>query len=221
MTIDVVLCAAVFFGVIAGLDAVGFYRAGTTALLAALAVATWRLWASGQSWIDVGFHAPIRWWHIPAGVVGSYMLIGLGTQLIVAPLANVLHWAPQDFSRLGLVRGDMASLFRLLLLAWTTAAFGEEMLFRGFFVDRLESVFGGGAAAALAAVLVQAMLFGAGHAYLGARGAANAAVVGVVLGAVYFALGRNLWPLIAAHATIDTVSLVALYVGVTERLGTS
>lgn len=64
---------------------------------------------------------------------------------------------------------------------------------------------------------MQALLFGLGHAYLGPRGVMNAASIGLVSGAVYWASGRNLWPLIVAHGLIDSVSLTLLRLGVAHQ----
>jgi membrane protease YdiL (CAAX protease family) len=66
-------------------------------------------------------------------------------------------------------------------------------------------------------LVVQALLFGLGHVYLGPRGVMNAAAIGLVMGGVYWASGRNLWPLIIAHGLVDSVSLTVLRLGVAHQ----
>ena len=66
-------------------------------------------------------------------------------------------------------------------------------------------------------MLAQASLFGLGHAYLGPRGIMNAAAIGLVSGAVYWANGRNLWPLVIAHGLVDSVGLTMLRLGVSHQ----
>jgi membrane protease YdiL (CAAX protease family) len=106
----------------------------------------------------------------------------------------------------------------LFPVTWGAAAFGEEMLFRGFMMTRLLAIIGSdGFAARALAVIGQAALFAAGHAYLGPRGVIAAGLLGVVFSTLYFRNGRNLWPLFIAHGLIDTVSLTLLYFGVGLR----
>jgi membrane protease YdiL (CAAX protease family) len=62
-------------------------------------------------------------------------------------------------------------------------------------------------------VLVQAVCFGAAHVYLGQRGVATAMTVGLLYGAAYFGTGRNLPVLMLAHGATDSLSLIAIYMG--------
>jgi len=45
--------------------------------------------------------------------------------------------------------------------------------------------------------------------------AARGAVTGLVLGGLYLAFGRNLWPAILAHGLSDTLALVMVVCGFT------
>ena len=81
----------------------------------------------------------------------------------------------------------------------------------------MATAFGGGHAAIALSVLAQALLFGLGHAYLGPRGIMNAAAIGLVSGAVYWANGGNLWPLVIAHGLVDSVGLTMLRLGVSHQ----
>jgi membrane protease YdiL (CAAX protease family) len=100
-----------------------------------------------------------------------------------------------------------------LIIAWTSAGFGEEMLFRGFFLTRLEGLLGKTRLALMLAVVLQAMLFGLSHYKQGPSGILVTGMIGLVFG-TFYARGRNLWPLIIAHGLMDAVSLVGLYAGV-------
>jgi hypothetical protein len=103
-----------------------------------------------------------------------------------------------------------------LFLVWVQAAFGEELVFRGFLLTRLELLFGGGLSAIATAVVGQALLFGVGHWYLGPRGVTTAGIAGLILGVVYLCDGRNLVPLIGAHGLADSLSLIAIYTGIAQ-----
>jgi membrane protease YdiL (CAAX protease family) len=106
------------------------------------------------------------------------------------------------------------ALFARLLLVCASAAFGEELVFRGFLLTRLEILLGGGLSATATAVAGQALLFGVAHWYLGLRGVSTAALIGLAYGVVYVCNGRNLAPLIVAHGLTDSLSLIAIYSGV-------
>ena len=216
--VDIVCVAAAFIAVAAALEALGVERAGPAAIVVALVVATWRLRASGQRWADVGLRAPPRWSRALLWAAAAYALVIAANVLVVIPLARHFGWAPTNVAKLGAIAGNLPMLAFWLAVAWTTAAFGEELLFRGFLQSRLSGLLGDWAAGNAAAILVQAAIFGLGHIGFGVRGAVTAAVIGVIFGTIYVVNGRNLWPLIIAHGVTDSVSLVALYFGAAKLM---
>ncbi len=123
-----------------------------------------------------------------------------------------LGWAPLDASRFAGIEGNATALMGALALSWTTAAFGEEVLFRGFVQSRLQALMAGRRYAGPAAATVQALLFAFGHAYLGATGMLVSGAIGLAFGLLMLRF-RNVWPLVIAHGLIDTVSMLALYGG--------
>ena len=216
--VDIAWVAGAFIAVAAALAAFGVERAGPVAIVTAVAVATWRLRASGQRWNDVGLQMPLRWSRALLWAAAAYALVILANVLVVIPLARHFAWAPTSVSALGSIDDNLPLLAFWLAVAWTTAAFGEELLFRGFLQSRLAGLLGDRAAGNVVAVLVQAVVFGLGHTAFGVRGTVTAGVVGVVFGMIYVVNGRNLWPLIIAHGVTDTVSLVALYFGAAKLM---
>lgn len=99
-------------------------------------------------------------------------------------------------------------------IRWTTAAFGQEVRFRGCLQRRLHAIFGAPWRAGLLAAVVQARLFGLGHADQGATGIHVTGRLGLAFGLCALRL-RSIWPLVVAHGLIDTVSMTALYFGAT------
>jgi membrane protease YdiL (CAAX protease family) len=89
------------------------------------------------------------------------------------------------------------------------------MLFRGFIFDRLDQLTGRRAPWAI--VVLQGVLFGVAHAYLGPSGAILAGVLGLVLGAVFLLADRNLWPCFLLHGLVDTTSMTAVFLGLTGK----
>lgn len=186
-------------------------------MLALVAVATLLLAASGESWRDVGLRMPKSLWRAAALVVGGYLAVGAAFVMIsqlLLPGLGITHETSKIFTS---IRGDLGEyLYWLIPIAWGSAAFGEELVFRGYFQTRLERIIGAARAAPLIAALGQAVIFGSLHAYLGLGGAILAATTGLVIGLVYVAGGRNLWPCVILHGLIDTVSVTAMYMGTTN-----
>jgi membrane protease YdiL (CAAX protease family) len=98
--------------------------------------------------------------------------------------------------------------------AMITGGFIEEFIYRGLMVDRLHRICGGGRRSLWLAALLCGVPFGLVHFQWGVGGMLVTAVMGSVLGFMYLATGRNLWPLIAAHATLDFVLMLQVYLGV-------
>jgi membrane protease YdiL (CAAX protease family) len=114
-----------------------------------------------------------------------------------------------------LVGNPALYLFWVGPVSWGTAAFGEEMLMRGFVLDGFRRLLGGEGArlAAPGAVALQALLFGLLHAYQGLGGVVLTAVIGLAFGIIWLGSGRNLWAGIVIHGLIDSVSLTVLFLG--------
>jgi membrane protease YdiL (CAAX protease family) len=103
-------------------------------------------------------------------------------------------------------------LVEWLAITWTTAALGEEIVFRGYLVPQLAPVRTLGRAGWVIGIGVSSAFFGLAHSYQGAGGAIASGIVGAVF-AIAFALDRrNLWRTIIAHGLFDTASLLLLFV---------
>ena len=185
---------------------------GPLAVLAGLAATGWSLRARGDTLAALGLVRP--------GGSGRLLLASIGTAAagyaaaIAATLLATrgLGWAPAEVARFADLPGNLPLLLGLLALSWTIAAFGEEVLFRGFLQPRLAAAFGGTGGAGILAAFAQALLFGLGHAYQGATGMLVTATLGLVFGLLYLRL-RSLWPLVIAHGLIDSVGMLALFAG--------
>ena len=188
--------------------------AGALSIGILLALATWLLWRRGASWRELGCRRPQELGTAAAWTAALFVADMLLIPLITAVVGNALGWPSQQLEAFAGLRGNLARYLVLLLpISWGTAAFGEELLFRGFLARRLSDAFGATRLAEVAANLGQAALFGLGHAYLGPRGMLNAAALGLTAGLAYRWGGRNLWPLFIAHGLVDSVGITALYLG--------
>ncbi len=122
------------------------------------------------------------------------------------------------FTFLTVFRGDEFRFFyAMTAVTWIASAFGEEVLFRGFFMNNLMQMFRGSKAGIVFAVIFQAMFFTLMH--LGETDSSSPVVfqmipvflTGVILGGAYFLFNRNLWPLIIAHGILMNIYFALIY----------
>ena len=76
---------------------------------------------------------------------------------------------------------------------------------------RLAMLFGGSRGAWIGACLLQGALFGAAHAYQNPLGIVITGTLGILMGLLVLASGRNLWPVIIGHGLFDASRFVLFY----------
>lgn len=167
----------------------------------------------GRRWRDYGFRPPDGWGRMLVRGVLTVGAIFLASALLVGPLRALLDLPAADLSTLDPVRGDPWAFAGLLVAAWVTAALGEELLFRGFLMNELADLLGGGGNGWAASAVLTSAVFGAGHFYQGPGGMLATGVIGLVLAAAYLAADRNLWVPVLGHGLLDTISLTVLFLG--------
>jgi uncharacterized protein len=133
-------------------------------------------------------------------------------RVVIVPLAVRVTGAAVDLSGIEDIRGDASALWPWLAQAWTLAAFGEEMVFRGYLIGRVADLAGPSRIGSAVGLVVSSVFFGWAHRHLGPAGMLATGCIGALLGLLYLAT-RNLWPVIICHALVDTVSLLVVYSG--------
>jgi len=102
--------------------------------------------------------------------------------------------------------------------AWTLAAFGEEMVYRGYLMNRVAGVLRSTRAAWLFSLVLVSLLFGASHLDQGITGQLENFLDGLLLGAIYLVYDRNLSVPIVAHGVTDTIDLLLIFLGLYPTL---
>jgi membrane protease YdiL (CAAX protease family) len=101
----------------------------------------------------------------------------------------------------------------MLVLSWTTIAFGEEMLFRAFLIDRLAGLFQPTKARWALALTGSSLAFGLIHFDWGSVGVFETTIMGLIFGFAYLRTGRNLWVTIMAHGLLNTLKFILVFSG--------
>ena len=160
---------------------------------------------------DLGFRRPARWATVPAWAFGILVVFVVAQNVVPLLVAPFFDLPEPDMSRYDAVRGNLAAAVSLALLLPLTAAIPEEILYRGFLIERLARVFAGTKGAPVLAVLAQALMFGSVHFQWGIGGIVVTAIMGAVWGFAFLLCGRNLWIVIIAHSAAHIAMLTQLY----------
>ncbi len=188
---------------------------------------SWSVWASlllsmaviiytrsrGRSLSSLGLSRPRSILKaVLTGVIGA-VLIYAGVTMAVSVLAAFDLITPPAAERVLLVDGPdlYLSLSLSIAVMWVNAAFGEELLFRGFLMNNLMRAFGDTRLAGFAASAVIAVAFGVMHIpSQGLYGLVVTGAVGFLMGLLFLFGKRNLMPVVIAHGVINSVSMIAL-----------
>ena len=107
--------------------------------------------------------------------------------------------------------GNLPMLLLSLVGVYIVSSFGEEVIYRGFLITRIEELRPGSRHIRKIAVVISAVVFGFAHYTWGPAGIVQTTFMGLALGIAYLAVGRNLWINVLAHAFADTILLVQQY----------
>jgi membrane protease YdiL (CAAX protease family) len=159
----------------------------------------------GERLADIGLKRPASWTRI--FILG----IGLAAIVFIAMYLSEKAGFRRDLSKFKNVQGNVELALIGVLYAFIGAGFYEEFMFRGFLMQGLAMLFGASRVAWIAACILQGALFGAAHAYQNPLGIAITGTLGVLMGLIVLASGRNLWVVIIGHGLFDASRFVLFY----------
>jgi membrane protease YdiL (CAAX protease family) len=159
----------------------------------------------GERLADIGLKSPESWTRTL--IIG----VGLAAIVFVAMYFSEKAGFRRDLSKFKPVEGNLELVVLSVFYALIGAGFYEEFTFRGFLMQGLALLFGGGPSAWIAACLVQGAFFGLAHTYQNPLGIAITGTLGILMGVIVLASGRNLWPVIIGHGLFDASRFVLFY----------
>jgi hypothetical protein len=171
------------------------------------------LWLRGDGWSRIGIRRSSNGWR----TLVLALVIGVGYQLLslwlIVPCLQQLTCEPLNLSQFDSLPDSISSLALWLTSAWTLAAFGEEMIYRGYVLNRFADLATNGNVGRIIGAIGSSALFALGHSYQGLSGIAETFIFGCVLAGSYLAAHRNLWLVVLAHGTANSLAFILIFLG--------
>lgn len=173
----------------------------------------------GLRWRNVGFTLNRGWLLTLALGVGAGLLMEAFELFVSQPLLIRITGKQPDLSDFQAIYGNLKWTLILLALTWPLAAFGEEMVWRGYLMNRVAGIGKHARLAWIVSLVAVNMAFGCAHSYQGVTGIIDEGLMGVLLGLFYLGTGCNLSVPIIAHGVADTVDLLLIFFGKYPGMG--
>jgi CAAX protease family protein len=109
------------------------------------------------------------------------------------------------------LKDNIGMLLLTLGGVYIVSSFGEEVIYRAFLINRISEFGLGTKNATVIAVILSAVIFGFAHYEWGPMGIVQTGFMGLALAICYIKLKKRLWILILAHAYMDTILMVQMY----------
>ncbi len=144
-------------------------------------------------------------------------LVAIGLFIFYAfalvPLITKLTGVPIDYSGFDELEGNLSYFLFFLLLVWATAGFGEEIIFRGYFMRQFVKFFGESKISIVLNIFIVTGFFGFMHSGQGITGQLVTWFVGALIALIFYLRKYDLWFVIAVHGFFDTLALTCFYLG--------
>ncbi|HWZ83667.1 MAG TPA: CPBP family intramembrane glutamic endopeptidase [Terriglobales bacterium] len=167
----------------------------------------------GLGWRAVGL---TRWRSWPVTIAVG---VGLGAALeafqllVTQPILSRLVGKEPDLDLFLMLTGNIKVTLLFIALSWTLAAFGEELFWRGYLMNRVADLFGRTRGVWVVSLVIVNIVFGLAHGYQGLTGWIEEGLAGIFLGLMYLRTGSNLCVPIIAHGVSDTIDMILLFLG--------
>jgi membrane protease YdiL (CAAX protease family) len=206
LLLEFALIAALFVA-----DSHHLVRFGLTPWLLALGWGSIALRGIGLG--DLGLRIEPEWMApVLVGVLAGMLMAGL-EMFAIQPLLVRLTGQLPDLTDFHDLEGNYTMLMSLIAGSWLITGLGEELVWRGYVLNRLADLFGRSGAGWAFALVFASVAFGLGYAWLGSISVVEKIIDGLVLGGLYLGYGRRLIVPIIAHVVAETVTLLAIFSG--------
>ena len=120
---------------------------------------------------------------------------------------------PADMSNYSYLKDNFLLFILTLLGVYIGSSFGEEVVYRAYLINRFVEMGLDSKQGKILAAILSAIVFGLVHYQWGLTGMVGTGFMGLVMGLFYLKFNKNIWILVLAHAYLDTMLLVPLFMG--------
>ncbi len=170
----------------------------------------------GESWQDFGLtFNPISWRGGIKVLLLSFLVLVLALagfiigSIIMANITGIPEGA--NMTGYDYLKDNIGMLLLTLAGVYIVSSFGEEVIYRGFLITRISQIGTDSKKATIIAIILSSIIFGLIHYSWGPMGMVQTGFMGLALGICYIKLKRRLWILILAHAYMDTILMIQMY----------
>ncbi len=171
------------------------------------------LWVRGIGWRRIGLGLYRNWKTTIALGIGAGVALEALELFVTQPLLVKYMHKQADLQVFRALHGNVKWTLLALAGAWILAAFGEEMVYRGYLMNRVADLFNRTRMAWIVSLFAVHIGFGLAHAYQGLTGIIDEGLVGLLLGVIYLRTNRNLSVPIIAHGVSDTIDVLLIFLG--------
>lgn len=116
-----------------------------------------------------------------------------------------------DMSNYAFLHNNLGMLILTLAGTYIVASFGEEVIYRGFIINRLLELGLDSKIGRIIVIIISALIFGLAHYQWGPMGIVQTGFMGAVLAFFYLKLKKRIWILVLAHGYMDTILMIQMY----------
>lgn len=165
-----------------------------------------------KNFLIIGLHCPKNFILQIFIAFGFSIVLVLLNYWIFTPMVSSLTGQSLDLSAYKSLVGNGEAFLNMLLIGWIIGGVGEELVFRGFLLNKLiehlpiKWV-------SFIALMLTSILFGFLHGYQGITGQYLTGIMGFMLGLLALLNQRSIWLSVWTHGFYNTISILMIYKG--------
>lgn len=168
------------------------------------------LWAIKWKWSEFGFQKNPFLKSLLKALFYTVVIIVVN-DFLFQPVIEYLYGST-DLSSFEGLKGNIPNYIVFILFMWVIAAFGEELLYRGYMTKQLAVIFGDTKKAWYIAIVISSIIFGFAHTYQGASGVISTFFVALIFGGIFYINKQNLWIGVLTHGIYDMFGITMVFI---------
>jgi membrane protease YdiL (CAAX protease family) len=185
--------------------------AGQTGTLLFYIVVFITLWSKKWDWKYFGLTKP-DW--LKTIYKGLFYAIGIFiiNDFIIQPIIE-FYFGEIDLTEVSGIEGNLLNYIIFILLGWILGGFCEEIIFRGYVLQRLSIILGDKKITWFLSAFLSSIVFGFAHEYQGISGIIVTAVIAFIFCLIFISNKKNLIVLMLTHGIYNMIVITLIYLG--------